>query len=110
MLHEILLPYLDDFETVSIGARLTQPYCVLEFHEQTIAYVDIGKISDWSQGVCALEYAEGLKDLLVSYGAKLMIDELQQGVVVEIPSIPDPPVSAELLAEDFLKEYNTLFE
>lgn len=50
-----------------------------------------------------------MKDLLVSYGAKLMLDENGHGLVVEIPAIPDL-VDAETLAQDFLKEYNGLFE
>jgi hypothetical protein len=109
MLHEILIPYLDDLETVSLGPMVTQPYCVLDFHEQEIAYIDIGKIDIWSEGICGNEYAQGLKNLLDSYGAKLMVDESSYGLVVEIPAIPDL-VDAETLAQDFLREYNALFE
>lgn len=58
MLHPILVPYLDDLETVSLGPLMTQPFCVLDFHEQEIAFVDIGKLTTWSEGVCGDEYAE----------------------------------------------------
>lgn len=105
MIHDALSALLVTEETLYIGARITQPYCVLGFGENQIAYVDLGKIDSWSEDICDERYALGLAELLKSYDARLMLDDNGNGLVAEIPSLHD----AEYLARCFLMEYNALF-
>jgi len=107
-LKQQLQQYLVTEETVSLGPMLTQPdrptFYVHQQGETELVFIDIGEIDSWTQGVCADEYAEGLAELLSKFNARLMIDEANNGLVVEIES----KTRIRELVHQFVTEHNQM--